>query len=67
MTRLRTSEGLNIDECLAQFGRTPADVDAATYHRYLQEGVLAQENGCVRVAEKAWLMGDRIASDFFWV
>lgn len=67
MTRLRTSEGLNIDECLAQFGRTPADVDAATYQRYLQEGVLAQENGCVRVAEKAWLMGDRIASDFFWV
>lgn len=67
MTRLRTAEGLNLRDCQNLFGKVPADVDPLAWKKYLASGELVVLGDNVRIAETSWLIGDRIASDFFWV
>lgn len=67
MTRLRTIEGLNLEDCRKRFGKLPSDIDGEAWNQYLIGGELVLSNQCVKIAEESWLIGDRIASDFFWV
>lgn len=67
MTRLRTAEGLNLHTCKTLFGLEPSDIDSHAWKKYISERSLIVAGDSVRIAESSWLIGDRIASDFFWV
>ncbi len=65
MTRLRTAEGIDLEECKSLYGLRPDEVEPLFWNDLIEEGKLIGINGRFRVTEAAWLVSDRIASDLF--
>lgn len=68
MTGLRTSRGIDLNALDSRFGKRPDVAEPRNWQNRVGLGQLVpQSNGYWRIAEAHWLVGDAIASDFFWV
>jgi len=68
MTGLRTSRGIDLHDLEVRFGLRPDLAEPHAWEKRVELGQLvSQPSGRWRIAEAHWLVGDAIASDFFWV
>lgn len=66
MTRLRTSDGMDLQTMAALFGEARTAECRRLMEKYLQSGQIQPLGGMrYRIAEHAWLTADSIISDLF--
>lgn len=67
MTRLRTAQGISVQEISEAFGKYYRDYLKQQAQQYLDSGLLLQEKGNIKVSKKGKFLSDGIASDLFLV
>ena len=68
MVRLRTSDGINLQQVKQLFGTKAALHITNTAAPYLASGTMAlTPEGNLRITEKAWIVSDGIMCDFMMV
>ena len=68
MTGLRTAKGISPSELSEHAGMTPEQLEPELWKRALDKGwLIPAEEGRYRIPESSWIMGDHLASSFFWI
>ncbi|MBQ3070680.1 MAG: radical SAM family heme chaperone HemW [Tidjanibacter sp.] len=65
MVRLRTCEGVSLNEIATKFGTAKAEEFAHRAQRFIHDGVLLQRGTNIAFAEGAWLVSDGVTAEFF--
>lgn len=65
-TALRTSDGLCLDALQQQFGVKYKDYFMQNLRRHIENGVVEQENGIVRLTRKGLFVSNDVMSDLMW-
>ena len=65
MVRLRTCEGVSLNEIAAKFGTAKVAEFTHRAQRFIHEGVLLQRGTNIAFAEGAWLVSDGVTAEFF--
>jgi oxygen-independent coproporphyrinogen-3 oxidase len=65
MTRLRTTWGLSLEKVEAEFGIHHGDRIKAQAGKFIDQGLLKLEKGCLVATRKGFFLIDGIASDLF--
>lgn len=65
MTRLRTSDGLNLYEFEILFGKSEVASLLKNSERFIQVGSVKNNHGIISIPERYWLISDSIISDLF--
>lgn len=66
MTRLRTLEGVDLDELGRRFGVRLQEHFSKLITAHLEEGSVLSVNSCFALTRKGQFLADRIAADLFW-
>ena len=67
MTRLRTLEGVDVNELVTRFGEQMQDHFTKLIMVHLDEGAVHEHNNRYALTRKGQFLADRIASDLFWI
>jgi len=67
MTRLRTLEGVDVNELVTRFGEQMQDHFTKLIMVHLDEGSVLEHNNRYALTRKGQFLADRIASDLFWI
>ncbi len=65
LLRLRTVEGLDVDEFAQRFGDSAQKDLLAKAVRYMDHGHMVYRNGCLSIPERHWLISDSILVELF--